>query len=463
MSTRDAYDSTENQGPPIPADEDSVEIDVADVEYEQTYAPGTTTATSLSRRALELTDIEVSFKRGVTSALHQRPLFVLDQETITPADATAFQLQASRWNGNFSVREVIAGRAIDLVQMCLFADNAFTLLPENDLPRWLDLLTVPQVSELVIKYFGPRPDSGRSLAENFGDVSFDFCILDPAPERTTMMAYLNLVQTHEQLDGLLSLEQHGQLIGLIERRLPPDSQLRKDYFVAKKNRKPDGPETWDLTMRRLHRCINDVRASMKTNESYGDPSRVYHFPHETPRRTSDYRPATSGPSTSRPAALARRPAPIPATPPEETVCASCGHRGHARAGCPHRYLNDTNNEADSAWADSFIGKKWLLHGHRQYEVDLVLPGYENRYSIDTSNLVSSGSSSSSSAKHARIADRGPQNDSNRRKAARPNHYQPGQARCKSPTPSSVVSAPLLLPLSDDYLLVTIFLAQTGRR
>ena len=74
-----------------------------------------------------------------------------------------------------------------------------------------------------------------------------------------------------------------------------------------------------------------------------------------------------------------------------------------------------------------MGKKWLSHGHRQYEVDLVLPGYENRFSIDTSNLVSSGSSSSSSAKHARFADRGPQIDNDRRKAARPNHYQPGMA------------------------------------
>jgi hypothetical protein len=192
------------------------------------------------------------------------------------------------------------------------------MLPESDLPRWLDLLSVPQAAELVIKYFGPRPDSGRTLAENFCNVSFDYSFLDPAPERTTMMAYLNLVQTHEHLDGLLSVEQHGQLIGLIKRRLPPDSQLRTDYFVAKQGRKSDGPETWDLAMRRLHRCINDVRASMKKNESYGDPSKVYHYPHESPRRTSDYRLATSGPSTSRPAALARRSAPIPATPPEET-------------------------------------------------------------------------------------------------------------------------------------------------
>ena len=115
MSRPEASDSTEHQGSPIPADEESVEIDVADVEYEQTYAPGTTTAASFSRRPLELTDFEVSFKRGVTSALHQRSLVVLDKETITPSDATALQLQASRRNQNFSINEVIVGRAVDLV------------------------------------------------------------------------------------------------------------------------------------------------------------------------------------------------------------------------------------------------------------------------------------------------------------------------------------------------------------
>jgi hypothetical protein len=148
--------STSDQGSPISADEESVEIDVADVEYKQTYAPGTTTATSIATRPLELTDIEGSFKRGVTGALHQRTLFVLDKADITPADATSLQLQASRWNNNFALNEVIVGHAVDLLQICIYADNAFTMLSEFDMRRWLVLLTVPQAAELVIKYFGPK-------------------------------------------------------------------------------------------------------------------------------------------------------------------------------------------------------------------------------------------------------------------------------------------------------------------
>ena len=453
--------STSEQGSPIPADEQSVDIDVGDVDYEQTYAPEPTTTTSMSKRSLELTDIEGSFKRGVTSALHQRPLFVLDKADITPSDATAFQLQATRWNDNFALNEVIVGRAVDLVQICIYADNAFTMLSEVDMPRWLELLTVPQAAELVIKYFGPRPDSGRTLAENFGNVSFDFSFLDPAPERTTMMAYIELVHTHEQLDGPLTSEHHAHLITLIEKRLPPDSQIRADYFTAKKGRKPGAPETWDMAMHRLLRCIGDVRTSIKKNESYGDPSKVYHYLQTSPRHTSDSRPSTPGPSTSRLPALARRSAPVPAAPLVEPVCASCGHRGHARTACPYRYNSDANNDLDSSWADSYLGRKWLSHGHSQYEVDLVLPGFEERYSINTRGLVSSGpsASSSSSSKHARFDDRVPRED-NRRKAAKPNHYQPGQSRCKSPTAPTSVSAPLLSTFPDDYLPVTIFLNQT---
>ena len=67
------------------------------------------------------------------------------------------------------------------------------------------------------------------------------------------------MQTHEQLDGPLTDEHHAYLITLIEKRLPPDSQLRADYLIAKKSRKAGVQETWELAMRHLHHsCINDV-------------------------------------------------------------------------------------------------------------------------------------------------------------------------------------------------------------
>jgi hypothetical protein len=67
---------------PIPANEDSVEIDP------------TQPSKSLAKRSIDITEIECSFKRGVTSALQQRHLFVLERGDITAADVAAFQLQA---------------------------------------------------------------------------------------------------------------------------------------------------------------------------------------------------------------------------------------------------------------------------------------------------------------------------------------------------------------------------------
>jgi hypothetical protein len=98
-------------------------------------------------------------QRGVTSALQQRPLFILDKDRITAADSTAFQIQANRWNDNFALGDVIVGRAVDLLDICIRTDTSFTMLSDTDVPRWLELLTVAQAAELVIRYVGARPDS----------------------------------------------------------------------------------------------------------------------------------------------------------------------------------------------------------------------------------------------------------------------------------------------------------------
>jgi hypothetical protein len=124
-------DYMSNPGSPIPVDDETVDINTEDVEYDQTDAqPPASNTSALAKRPLELTDIEGSFKRGVTSALQQRPLFILDKDTITAADptATAFQIQANRWNDNFALSDVIVGRAVDLLDSCIRTDTSFTML-----------------------------------------------------------------------------------------------------------------------------------------------------------------------------------------------------------------------------------------------------------------------------------------------------------------------------------------------
>jgi hypothetical protein len=263
-----------------------------------------------------------------------------------------------------------------------------------------------------------------------------------------------LVQSHERLNGPIPPEQHADLITLIEKRLHADSQIRADYLL-KRGPRPIPGETWQQALNRLHRCISEVRTSLKKNESYGDLSKVHCHP-LSPRRASSDEVIYPTPT---PVALKRRPLnTIVAAPPPTLLCRCCGHHGHQSDACPHLYQNDANN-TDSDWAKSPIGRTWLRHGHSQYKADLVLPGYEERYSLATHGLVPSDSSSSSS-KHACFEGETPQGDQRCKNPQ--NHYQPGQTRCKSPPQLAVVSAPLLASLPDYNLCVTIFLDQTGR-
>jgi hypothetical protein len=42
-------------------------------------------------------------------------------------------------------------------------DKTFTMLSDADTSRWHELLNVVQVAELAARYFGARPDGGRTL------------------------------------------------------------------------------------------------------------------------------------------------------------------------------------------------------------------------------------------------------------------------------------------------------------
>jgi hypothetical protein len=148
-------------------------------------------------------------------------------------------------------------------------ETTFTMLPEADTSRWHELLNVVQVAELVAWYFGARPDGGRTLAENF-----EYCDALPQYERAAAMELTALVQSHERLNGPIPPEQHAHLITLIEKRLNADSQYRADYLL-KRGPKPIPGETWQQALNRFHRCISEVRTSMKKNESYGDPNKVH--------------------------------------------------------------------------------------------------------------------------------------------------------------------------------------------
>ena len=228
------------------------------------------TTTLSSKRARDVDDIGSVVKRSVAGALNlQHSLFVLDTPVILPAAAQAFQVQANRWDGNYSVNQVVVEPASDLIETFIYADVDQRLIERELIPLWMENLTVPQVAELVTKYFGNKPDTGRTLEENFGKVAFRFSYNDASYEGATSLDYVGLTRAHE-LTSVITPAQHALLISIFEKRLPPDSKIRTDYFTAKKLLPSTAaPETWRKAFARFfelrgpHPCLHADEPSVR--------------------------------------------------------------------------------------------------------------------------------------------------------------------------------------------------------
>ena len=62
------------------------------------------------------------------------------------------------------------------------------------------------------------------------------------------------------------------------------------------------------------------------------------------------------------------------------LCRSCGSKSHLLAECPVLYYFDANNDHQTDWHVSTLGKAWLAQGYPEWQNELELPGpgYEER-------------------------------------------------------------------------------------
>jgi hypothetical protein len=145
---------------------------------------------------------------------------------------------------------------------------------------------------------------------------------------------------------------------------------------------------------------------------------------------------------------------IVAPPPPDPVCRCCGHHGHQCDSCPHLYQSDAKQHRQrlgrilprprlAATRTLAVRSKPRLARVRGAILDQHARPSLLRLQLFQFLLFQARSLRGSSPAR-RPASQNPQH-----------HYQPGQPRCKSPPPLALASAPLLSPLPDDYLLVTI--------
>ena len=171
---------------------------VEEAEQEMHAAPppsALSTSSAAVRRANSTSSQGVTeTRRSAPSTLQlQQPLFVLDKDFITPEDATKFHAQALR-NPSITIFEVVNETCMDLIHMKIQTDFDQTVLAPEQVMTWDTHLDLLGVAELVMKYFGAKTNTSRTLAENFADVPFHFSLDNHFLELRTYLEYISVAR-----------------------------------------------------------------------------------------------------------------------------------------------------------------------------------------------------------------------------------------------------------------------------
>ena len=321
-----------------------------------------------------------------TTMQMSRSIFILSNSFITPKEADEFYEQALR-SPNLKINECMSKTTIELLDIKVMTDARFSMMPKNERHNWKTALSVIKVATLIVQYFGIKMDSARTLAENFAKIPFHYSLETHEFELRTFMAYKTLVLNHERSSSIvLSDAQHKELILIIEKRLPIGSRIQSDYVAAKRMTN-NSVETWHEAMNRLLEVLENARKSISRSKSYGPTNVVYSFPSSAvpPMLTSLEGKAEPLVHLDPVKAITLKKMPLnirvdTSTPQlvDQKACRSCGSKKHLLAECPVLYYSDANNDHQTDWHVSTLGKAWLLQGYTEWQIELELPGYEDR-------------------------------------------------------------------------------------
>ena len=60
------------------------------------------------------------------------------------------------------------------------------------------------------------------------------------------------------------------------------------------------------------------------------------------------------------------------------LCRSCGTKAHLLTECPVLYYLDAYTNHQVEWESSTVGMAWAAVGYTEWQLNLTLPGYEDR-------------------------------------------------------------------------------------
>ena len=383
--------------------------------------------------SLDILQLGSVIKQSLSRVNHHKDLVVLDGYDITPRQALDFMNQANQCDESIKLSMVIVPPADVAIKFAFACDPSFNLLPRTQWNDWLNHVTMKQAAEIVIKYFTKKEEGNLTLVENFAQIPIRFNFFNREVERATFTAMKTLTTTFSNT-GHISPEMHKDLILTIEKKLQPDSRLKKDYFEAKRIGPID--VSWEDAFTRFTSCIVSVRQRHELIETYGpmyddivyttrnvssptpqSPHRLpsaalpplQHYQHRSVVASVYTKQANDPPGYVKQAGVPNNPytqhtgagaALTPNFPPPQQVqsvvatrrvhstepikrapmapCRSCGHTNHTVQLCPVLFYSDANNDLHIEWKNSVVGKAWLTAGYAQYDFDISIPGYEER-------------------------------------------------------------------------------------
>ena len=362
----------------------------------------------VANTSIDIQSLEHVIKQSMSGRNnHQKKLVILDTYDITHKQALDFMNQANQCDESIKLSMVIVPPAVSAIQFAFACDPQFNLLPRAQWSNWLNLLTMKQAAELIIRYFTNKPEGSRTLVESFSKIPIRFNYYNREVERNTFKEMKTLTTCYSET-GTITPEMHVDIIKTIEKKLKPNSRIAKDYFEMKKITPPD--VTWEDAFVRFTTCVIAVRVANDNIATYGSmyedneyfepnsnakPTQSQAIVEPTNKRSYTAAVYEQTPDPSGYVKQAGVPKPHPQQAPAVVAtrrvhstepikraplppCRSCGHATHTTQLCPVLFYTDANNDLHIEWANSSVGKAWMAAGFATYDFDMCLPGYENR-------------------------------------------------------------------------------------
>ena len=133
----------------------------------------------------------------------------------------------------------------------IMTDDIIKHLSPAQLANWKEL-PILTIAELVVRYFGMRPETGETLTQAFEKVAFQYCYDD-------LREYTTVARTFAMEHPQMTLEQKRDLVKLVEKRFPPGSQIQTDYLQLKLVENLKDEETWRFCLVLFIKELNNAR------------------------------------------------------------------------------------------------------------------------------------------------------------------------------------------------------------